>query len=75
MNFLLLFQFTNFYPKNPLSSLRLVARNNGFQATAARDKQAMQFGSRSAKAANKKKHKSVKNADSQVSENLLKFLG
>jgi len=46
----------------------------GLKVSAVRMKQAMQFGCRSAKAANREIHKSVKHADKTDSENLMKCL-
>jgi len=64
--------------KNPVDIgakflLRLVAFNNGLIETCTRAKQAMQFGSRSAKAANTDIHKKVRNADSTISPRFLNF--
>lgn len=52
--------------------LRLVAQNLGLTETATRMKQAMQFGTRSAKALNKG-NKKIHKADSTVSDNLAQF--
>ena len=64
--------------KNPVDIgakflLRLVAFNNGLIVTSTRAKQAMQFGSRSAKAANTDIHKKVRNADSTISPRFSNF--
>lgn len=55
--------------------LRLMAWEfYGLKISALRMKQAMQFGCRSAKAANQEIHRKVKHADKTDSENLLKCL-